>query len=58
MGENSSFGFLRVGLCVGKNQMCHLCGGLFLAGVKRMCMKRALLFQVLIKVIIFAKVPV
>jgi len=27
--KNGSFGFLSVGLCVGKNQMCHLCGWLF-----------------------------
>jgi hypothetical protein len=25
--KNGSFGFLSVGSCVGKNQMCHLCGG-------------------------------
>jgi hypothetical protein len=27
--KNGSFGFLGVGSCVGKNQMCHLCGWLF-----------------------------
>src|SRR5690554_3099150 len=27
LARNSSFGFLSVGLCVGKNQMCCLCGG-------------------------------
>ena len=26
--KNGSFGFLSVGLSVGKNQMCHLCGWL------------------------------
>jgi hypothetical protein len=26
-GKNGSFGFFSVWLCVGKNQMCHLCGG-------------------------------
>jgi hypothetical protein len=26
--KNSSFGFYRLGFCVGKNQMCYLCGGL------------------------------
>jgi len=29
MERNGSFGFLSVGSCDGKNQMCHLCGGLF-----------------------------
>ncbi|MPN04924.1 hypothetical protein SDC9_152172 [bioreactor metagenome] len=28
LAKNGSFGFFSVGLCVGKNQMCHLCGGL------------------------------
>jgi hypothetical protein len=27
--KNGSFGFLSVGSCVGKNQMCHFAGGLF-----------------------------
>jgi len=27
--KNGSFGFLSVGLCIGKNQMCHFAGGLF-----------------------------
>jgi hypothetical protein len=27
--KNGSFGFLSVGLCVGKNQMCHFAGGHF-----------------------------
>ena len=30
--RNSSFGFFSVGLCVGKNQMCCLCGWVQLAG--------------------------
>jgi hypothetical protein len=29
LAKNGSFGFLSVGFCVGKNQMCHLCGWLF-----------------------------
>ncbi len=27
LAKNGSFGFLSVGSCVGKNQMCHLCVG-------------------------------
>jgi len=29
LAKNSSFGFFSVGFRVGKNQMCCLCGGLF-----------------------------
>jgi len=29
LAKNGSFGFLSVGLCVGKNQMCHLRVGFF-----------------------------
>jgi len=29
LAKNSSFGFSCVGFCVGKNQMCCLCGRLF-----------------------------
>jgi hypothetical protein len=29
LAKNGSFGFLSVGLCVGKNQMCHLWVGFF-----------------------------
>ncbi len=29
LAKHSSFGFLSVGSCVGKNQICHLCGWLF-----------------------------
>jgi hypothetical protein len=36
LAKNGSFGFARVGLCVGQNQMCHLCGWLklFLKNVR------------------------
>jgi hypothetical protein len=29
LAKNGSFGFLSVGSCVGKNQMCHLRVGFF-----------------------------
>lgn len=32
LAKNGSFGVLSVGFCVGKNQMCHLCGWLFTLG--------------------------
>jgi hypothetical protein len=31
--KNGSFGFLSVGLCVGKNQMCHFVRLAFLSSV-------------------------
>jgi len=32
VGKNSSFGFLGLARVLGKNQMCYLCGWLFLIG--------------------------